>query len=188
MVFRERVARIGVAVGAAIAITSSAAAAAQEAPAPAPSAATAPAPKATTYIGAPAGYRRATTWDLNIDGALGSTLGEGHALTGFGRVRGGILAVRDANVLALGLTYEYSNLQKATFGIQAEYINDNSGAWIQIGALLDTQPRPGAMLAVGYSLFGVEGQVRSYEPAGVTYALYAKLRIPIGFLAFEMGQ
>jgi hypothetical protein len=138
------------------------------------------------FIGVPAGYRRATTWDLNLEGALGSTFGSGHELTGFGRARGGVLAVRDANVFALGATYEYSNFQKATFGVQGEYINDNSGFWLQLGALLDIQPRPGAMLALGYTVFGAELQVRSYEPMGVTFAAYAKIRLPIGFIAYEL--
>lgn len=138
---------------------------------------------ATSYIGAPAGYRTLTTWDLDLEGALGSTLGSSASLTGFGRARAGILAIRDANVFVLGATYEYSNLQKATFGIQAEYIDDNSGWWAQIGALLDTQPRPGGMVSFGYSLVGVELQARSYEPQGVTFAVYGKIRLPIGFIA-----
>jgi hypothetical protein len=151
----------------------------------------APAPPArppTAYIGAPSGYRRITTWDLNLEGALGSTLGSAHVLTGFGRVRAGVLALRDASVFALGATYEVSNLEKATFGVQAEYINDDSGFWAQVGALLDTQPRPGAVLGIGYTLVGVELQVRSYEPAGATFALYGTLRIPIGFLAAELRE
>jgi hypothetical protein len=148
--------------------------------------ATAQAP--TAFIGAPSGYRRATTWDVNLDGALGSTVGSEHALTGFGRLRAGLLVFRDADVFALGATYEYSNLEQATFGVQAEYISDNSGLWIQLGALLDTQPQPGAMVAVGYALFGAELQVRSYESLGVTFSGYAKLRIPIGFLAYELAH
>jgi len=140
------------------------------------------------FIGAPSGYRRATTWDVNLDGALGSTVGSEHALTGFGRLRAGLLVFRDADVFALGATYEYSNLEKATFGVQAEYISDNSGLWFQLGALLDTQPEPGAMIALGYALFGAEVQVRSYESLGVTFSGYAKLRIPIGFLAYELAH
>jgi hypothetical protein len=154
-----------------------------------PPASSAPSPtKAppTVFIGAPAGYRRVTTWDLNLEGALGSTLGSGHALTGFGRARAGVLALRDANVFALGLTYEYSNLQHATFGLQGEYINDDSGFWAQLGALLDGRPRPGGMLALGYTLVGAELQLRSYEATGLTFAAYLKLRIPIGFIAAEL--
>ncbi len=97
-----------------------------------------------------------------------------------------MLVFRDADVFALGATYEYANLADATFGIQGEYINDNSGWWIQLGALVDTQPRPGAMAAVGYTLLGVELQLRSYESLGATFAVYAKLRIPVGFLAYEL--
>jgi hypothetical protein len=59
---------------------------------------------------------------------------------------------------------------------------------MQLGALLDTQPRPGGMVSVGYTLFGAELQLRSDEPTGATFAVYAKLRIPIGFLAYELRQ
>ena len=142
----------------------------------------------TAYVGAPSGYRRAITWDLNVDGALGATLGNGSTLAGFGRVRAGVLSIHDADVLALGASYEYGSLQKFTFGVQAEYINDNSGLWVQLGALLDTQPRPGAMAAVGYALFGAEVQLRSDAATGATVAVYGKLRIPIGFLAYELRK
>jgi hypothetical protein len=157
----------------------------------APAGMSSPTPEARTpiaFIGAPSGYRRATTWDLNIDGALGSTLGAEHALAGLGRIRAGALLFRDANVFALGLTYEYSNLEKATWGGQVEYISDNSGLWLELGALVDMQPRLGAMTAVGYSLLGIELQLRSFEATGTTFVAYAKLRIPIGFLAYELRQ
>jgi hypothetical protein len=141
-----------------------------------------------TFVGAPSGYRRATTWDVNLDGALGSTLGTERSFADFVRIRAGVLAFRDANVFALGATYEYSNLEKATFGGQVEYISDNSGLWLQLGALVDTQPRLGAMTAVGYSLLGVELQLRSFESTGTTFVAYAKLRVPIGFLAYELRR
>ncbi len=57
---------------------------------------------------------------------------------------------------------------------------------IQLGALLDNQPRPGAMMAAGYTLLGVEVQLRSYGPLAATFAAHAKLRIPVGFLGYEL--
>ncbi len=144
-------------------------------------------PAPVTFIGVPVGYRRAVTWDLNLDGALGSTLNHGPELAGFGRVRAGVLVLRDADVYALGPSYEYDSVEGSTFGVQGEYINDNSGLWAQIGGLLDVHARPGAMVSFGYTLAGVELQLRD-EPVGLTWALYAKLRVPIGFLAYELAN
>lgn len=153
-----------------------------------PDAGNAPTKTPVSFAGAPAGYRSATTWDLNLEGAVGSTLGRGSAWTGFGRARFGALVIRDANVFAFGVTYECSTIQPATFGAQVEYMNDNSGLWVQAGPLIDIQPRLGVMLGAGYSLVGVEAQLRSYEPTGATFAVYAKIRIPIGFIAYEIRQ
>ncbi len=88
---------------------------------------------------------------------------------------------------ALGPSYEYDSVEGSTFGVQGEYINDNSGLWAQIGGLLDLHARPGAMVSFGYTLAGVELQLRD-EPVGLTWALYAKLRVPIGFLAYELAN
>ena len=134
---------------------------------------------------------RYITWDANIDGALGySFQGDGH-LSGFGRVRGGLLFVNEEDIQApafraLGLTYEVSDFTPATFGLQVEFLSLNSGAWVQAGAMVDIQPRPGFMLAAGVSLVGVEGQVRWDEGEGPFMAVYGKLRIPLGIIGVAL--
>jgi hypothetical protein len=176
---------------------------AQAPPAPAPPA-TAATPGATTATpGAPGTitveprYKqrksRYLTWDANIDGAFGySFQGDGH-LSGFGRVRGGLLFVNEEDIQApsfraLGLTYEISELTPATFGLQFEFMSLNSGAWFQVGAMVDIQPRPGFMLGAGLSLLGVEGQVRWSEGEGAFVAIYGKLRIPLGIIGFALSN
>ncbi len=42
------------------------------------------------------------------------------------------------------------------------------------------------MMAAGYTLLGVEVQLRSYGPLAATFAAHAKLRIPVGFLGYEL--
>lgn len=128
-------------------------------------------------------YLHANTWDLNLEGAIGRFYGDSNAWTGFGRVRAGALFIREPLYLALGATYEISNLQKATFGIQGEVLHLDMGFWAQGGGLLDVSGHPGGMLALGWSLFGVEGQVRDYDGRGTGAAVYAKIRFPISIIA-----
>jgi hypothetical protein len=132
-------------------------------------------------------YQRANTWDLNIDGAFGRFFGDDAKWTGFVRARAGILFVREPLYNAIGLTYEYSSLSNATFGIQAEILHLDSGFWGQVGGLLDVSGRLGIMAAVGFSLVGIEAQYRSYDGLGDGIAIYAKLRAPIGVLAYVFG-
>jgi hypothetical protein len=124
-------------------------------------------------------------WDLNVDGAFGRLFPEtgSHRWTGFGRARAGVMYIHDAVHLSLGLTYEYSDRQAATFGLQAEVMHLSIGAWAQAGFLLDTQPHPGFMAAVGWSLFGHEVQGREYDGLGFSPSVYLKIRVPIGVIA-----
>ncbi|MDI3283708.1 hypothetical protein [Polyangium sp. 15x6] len=133
------------------------------------------------------------TWDANVEGGIGALFEERAHLSGFGRVRGGLLRVDERSVseprfLALGLTYELSDFSPATFGIEVEALGLASGAWLQLGALVDVQPRPGAKLALGWSLFGVEGQVRWDKDDGVVWAAYGKLRVPVGILGWALSS
>jgi hypothetical protein len=137
-------------------------------------------------IGPPPGWARANRWDVELEGALGSTLGERHHGARFARARAGYLAARDESIYALTLSYEYANLTPHTFGVQAEYTNDNTGFWAQIGGLLDTHAHPGAMLAMGLTVVGAEVQYRRFDDSAAAFAVFAKLRIPIGIIAYEM--
>ncbi|MDI1478159.1 hypothetical protein [Polyangium sp. y55x31] len=133
------------------------------------------------------------TWDANVEGGIGALFEDRVHLSGFGRVRGGFLRVDERSVaeprfLALGLTYELSDFSPATFGIEVETLGLASGTWLQLGALLDVQPRPGAKLALGFSLFGVEGQVRWDKDDGVVWAAYGKLRVPVGILGWALSS
>jgi hypothetical protein len=140
-------------------------------------------PRNTSYV----------TWDANIDGALGYSFAFENHFTGFARARVGLLFVNEEDIQAplfrsLGVTYEFSDVSPATFGIQAESMWLNSGVWLQAGALIDIQPRPGFMLAAGLSLLGVEGQVRFSEEHGVFVSVFGKLRIPLGVIGVALRE
>lgn len=136
---------------------------------------------------------RYITWDANVDGALGYAYERDGHLSGFGRVRAGVLFVNEEDIQApafraIGLTYDFSDLTPATFGLQFETLSLNSGAWFQAGAMVDIQPRPGFMLAAGLSLIGVEGQVRWSKEEGAFLAVYGKLRVPVGIIAVALSD
>jgi hypothetical protein len=132
--------------------------------------------------------KRYTTWDANIEGAYGRLFTDPAQSTGFGRVRGGVLWVRDPTFYSLGLTYEASDKSAATLGVQGEWLHLELGVWAQAGALVDVAhgARLGAMGALGWSVIGGEIQARDLEGQGMTTALFIKLRIPIGIIAFGL--
>ncbi len=138
---------------------------------------------ASSYRGIP--RDRGIGWDLNIEGAYGSLLGEvdrDSKGTGFGRIRAGVLFANEPFYYAIGPTFETSNLAGATFGLQGEVVNIGSGLYLQAGGLVDSHAKLGALGAIGWSLFGVEYQYRSYEDLGSVSAVYAKIRIPISMI------
>ena len=129
-------------------------------------------------------FPRATTWDMNIDLGYGLLFTDDKPKNPFARLRGGVMFVRDSVFTSLGLTYEVSRLQTVTFGVQGETLHLESGGWLQLGLLVDRGARFGGMGALGWSLFGVEAQYRGFPDIDPGFALYAKLRIPIGIMAY----
>jgi len=124
-------------------------------------------------------------WDINLDGGpgwlVGDTQGENRFL-GFGRIRAGLLRADDPSYFALGLTYQMSSLCAATFGIQAEVLSIASGAWLQLGGLVDYQANFGVSAAIGLSLFGLEYQYRGYPETGYVSGAFLTLRVPVSMI------
>lgn len=128
-------------------------------------------------------YERDTTWDLNLEGGYGRFFSDPAKNTGFVRARGGVLFIRNSTYRALGITYEYSALSPAAFGVQGEVLNLELGLWTQLGGFVDVSGHFGAQLAAGWSLFGVEGQYRAVQDRGSGFAVFGKLRLPISIIA-----
>jgi hypothetical protein len=119
------------------------------------------------------------TWDGNLEGGLGRVFSSPGETTIFGRARAGVTVVRGAFYDSLGLTYEVSRLSPATFGLQAEILHLTKGFWGQAGGMLDIKGRPGAMVAFGWAVLGVEGDVRGLDTMGPAWAVFGKIRIPV---------
>ena len=126
--------------------------------------------------------RRHTTWDLNFEGGFGHVFSSPTRGNAFVRGRAGVTFVRDPFYDTLGITYEYSGLSPATFGLQAEVAWLEKGFWAQAGLLYDVSSRAGLMSALGWALFGVEGEYRNAEATGNAWAIYGKIRLPVSLL------
>jgi hypothetical protein len=151
-------------------------------PAPAPPAAASAAAMSIDQIGP-----QEITWDANLEGGFGRAFGDIHARTvSFGRVRGGVLWAHGEWFTSLGAFYDLSNFTPGTFGIQLEQMHLQSGMWIQIGGGVDVQPRAMGMLAVGWSVLGVEAQYRAFGDGGIGPAIFGKLRIPLGIIGYAL--
>lgn len=198
---------IGVAV-ALLLLVPSAAHAADPAPVPTPSATPIAAPsspsdeaaaRSSALMPTPklrAGNFTRLTWDANLEGAIGGMFLGPTKVVGFARARLGALYVdeqdaRSPKFYAVGLTYEASNFLRATsaVGVQAELMLVKSLLWAQAGAVVDFQPRPGFNLTAGWSIFGLEGQMRwDHERAQgeLVWGVFGKLRLPISW--FFVGR
>jgi hypothetical protein len=133
-------------------------------------------------------YERDNTFDANIDGGGGAAFGSDTKGMGFIRARAGFMAVRAPWFYMVGPTAEWSNVSGFAFGGQAEVMHLSSGGWAQLGGMVDTTGRPGGLLALGWSMIGVEGQVRRTEDIGTAVTVLGKLRIPIGVIVFAARQ
>jgi hypothetical protein len=133
-------------------------------------------------------FRYANTWDLNFDVGVGYAFGDVGKWSGLARGRAGALIVRNDNFYQLGATAEYVGLvHRPAFGLQAEYLHLQLGTWFEVGASVDTKGRIGGMASAGLSIVGVEAEVRQFENlADPSFALFAKIRVPIGILVYGL--
>jgi hypothetical protein len=131
-----------------------------------------------------------TTWDLNLEGGLGHAFDSTGTFAGWGRIRGGLLWVDESDVAApmfysLGVFTDFSSFDAhVSYGLQAELLSLRTGWWVQGGAAFDVAPNPVLVGSLGWSVVGIEAQGRWDESSEPFLAVFGKLRIPIGVLAF----
>jgi hypothetical protein len=121
-----------------------------------------------------------STWDWHLDLMVGPVFESPEVTWAFaGRMRGGALWVRDVVYWQLGATFEVSTRQSPSVGLQGEVMHGTSGWWAQVGAGVDLATKVGASLSTGWSIFGVEGQLRQADAQPVVWTLLAKIHLPL---------
>lgn len=132
--------------------------------------------------------RRETTWDLDVNAGYGRHFGDLEEFAFVGRARAGVLFVRQPRMYSAGATLKLSTSLPLGVGIEAEYLNTESGLWLAPGAFLDTRGQPGGTLGVGLSLIGLVGELRRLQGGDSTLAVFATLRLPIGVIAWAASH
>ena len=120
------------------------------------------------------------TWDLHLDLMAGPVLSSSEPPWAFvGRLRTGVLMVRGVTYWQIGATLALSTWQAPSLGVQAEVMHGPSGGWAQLEGFADIEGQPGAALGAGWSVFGLEGQVRGAHPQEMTWTLLLKIHLPL---------
>ncbi len=126
---------------------------------------------------------RQTTWDLNVELGYGRLFRDPAKWEGFFRGGAGVLFVRDPLFWVLRFTYDYSPRSNATLGTELEANWVETGLWGNLGLMKDANSRYwGGRASVGFAIFGFEGEYRGDASTQTYFAVYGKLRIPLGII------
>ena len=124
------------------------------------------------------------TWDLNVDIFFGPVLERFDRMppwTFGGRVRGGLMLIREPMFISVGLTAMVDTWRPPAFGVESELMHLQTGLWMHAGAFMDIEASGGATFAMGWSIYGLETQLR-VDPSGEgVWTVLAKLRVPLRF-------
>jgi hypothetical protein len=151
------------------------------------------------FRGDMAAYYRYVGLDLDVSGGGGYFWGERKNTSGVGfvKVRGGIMYASWPYIYSIGATFESNNLSPAAWGIQAEVTHIGAGVWLQLGGMVDWKARFAGTASVGWSIFGIEAQLRGYKDPlpdaapldfGYGVAILGKVRIPIGVILYVLSR
>ena len=143
-------------------------------------------------------YYRYFGLDLDVSGGGGYHWGErgiGRPV-GFGKIRGGLMYATWPFVYSIGATFESNNLSPAAWGLQAEVTHIGAGIWLQVGGMIDWKAQGAFTAALGWSVFGIEAQLRGYQDAlpeptqyfGYGISILGKVRVPIGFILYVLSR
>ncbi|MDP6942647.1 MAG: hypothetical protein QF464_00735, partial [Myxococcota bacterium] len=101
-------------------------------------------------------------------------------------LRGGLLLIREPMFISVGLTAMFDTWQPPAFGVEAELMHLQTGLWMHAGAFIDIEASSGATYGLGWSIYGLETQVRVDTTGETVWTILAKLRVPLRY--FFMGD
>jgi hypothetical protein len=126
---------------------------------------------------------RRTTWDLNLELGYGRIFPSPPHWEGFFRGGAGVMFVRDPLFWVLRFTYDYSPRSNAVIGTELEANWVETGLWGNLGIMKDANSKYwGGRASVGFAIFGFEAEYRGDDTTKTYFALYGKLRVPLGII------
>lgn len=126
---------------------------------------------------------RRTTWDLNLELGYGRIFPSPPHWEGFFRGGAGVMFVRDPLFWVWRFTYDYSPRSNAVIGTELEANWVETGLWGNLGLMKDANSKYwGGRASVGFAIFGFEAEYRGDDTTKTYFALYGKLRLPLGII------
>lgn len=136
------------------------------------------------------GFENAWTWDFNYEIGMG-LLWRGTENMLFSRVRTGLTRVGQRSGAIIGIVGELEHggprAGSPAIGLQYENFSFLNSAWTQVAALREREGQIRLIGSLGFRIFGVDFQYRPGAPSGARWGGFAKIRLPISWvaLAFE---
>lgn len=150
-----------------------------------------PAKKKGKFYGKIAGIRYVrqplrigTSWDFQYEQGFMLNDPGPFSKRWFGRVRAGVLLVKEPWILAIGAVMEGAGLPSLAWGLQLEVTHLWRGMWAQATVSMDGGANMFSALSAGFSLLGFEWQRRLSGDGSVTNGYLLKLRVPVGIAVF----
>ncbi len=124
-------------------------------------------------------------WNLNLVGGWAPWTNADLEHAFVGRIRAGVLKIREPWFGALDASFDYGGLVGLGGGVHVELIHLWSGLWGQLFVALANDVELVTGVSAGWSIAGVEFQLCPTRD-NVETLLLLKLRIPIGVLTYGL--
>ena len=135
-------------------------------------------------------HRHGISPDLTLATGIRAYRGEGdQSRLWFARARAGFVLYNEPAFLGVGITGQFSVLDSAALGLEAQYVDLWRGVWAQAGVSF-VDSAGGTMLqgAVGFTLFGLEYVRRLSGDRKQDHALVVSVHIPLGVIRVAMKK
>ena len=135
-------------------------------------------------------HRRGISPDLTLTTGIRAYRGDGdESRLWFARAPAGFVLYNEPTFLGVGITGQFSVLDSAALGVEAQYIDLWRGIWAQ-GGVTFVDSKGGAMLqaAIGFTLFGVEYTRRVSGNHERDQALVVSVHVPLGVIRVAMKK
>ena len=129
---------------------------------------------------------RGVSWDVDVEGGVAFAPRRSVPHDFFARLRAGVLLVREPLFIGFGPVAEVGGLSEWGFGGQVDLVHIWAGYALHLGGVYAKGDDFVLHAAIGYTLFSIEYQHHFGEDPAASDALFFKIGIPIGILAYSL--
>lgn len=127
--------------------------------------------------------RRGISWDAELEAGLRLVRSDDLDVSALlGRLKLGVLLVREPLYLSVTATGELGGMASAGIGAEVQLTHSWAGLWGHLGVTFTGDDTAVVRTAVGFTLFGLEWQRELDSSDVVGDALFLNVRVPVGII------